>query len=525
MGRMAMKNWKHQEDAFQKLKNKEYGALLMEVGCGKSRTAIQLLEDKYRNGEINAVMLVVPSGLRWQWHEQQLPMHAEEPYQSVVWQSSKAKTKKATDERREKLWESGGLPWLIVNVEAFSTRSHMEIFQTYVERHKCAIVVDESTKLKSSKANRTINLMHLSMLAKAKLILTGTPVTNSPLDLYSQFRFLDHNFWGGMSFFGFRNRYAIHRTADNPFGGKYQSPLKPHEIRMIRAQVESGNDIHQIAAYRGMQAQDVRYIADHPELMSPYRHMGELKDIINSVSVVVLKEDVLNDLPDRTYNKIDIEMSPQQRNIYNKLKKDMLAEHKGEVLSVPNKLALLIRLQQVACGWFPYEDSEQPMQIAGKNPKIQAILEELEDAPSQVVIWSRFITEIVGIRKAIEEFLPYRSVATYYGAVNIEDRAERINRFQNGELEILIANPATAGHGLNLQCCHHAIYASNDFSLEHRLQSEGRLHRAGQKNAVTYTDMVMRGTVDEQIHKALIEKHNVSDFFAGRTLAESFGAV
>ena len=382
---------------------------------------------------------------------------------------------------------------------------------------------DPYSKLKSTKANRTINLMALSELAKVKLILTGTPVTNSPLDLFSQFRFLDANFWGNMSVFGFKNRYAIHKVAENPFGGKYQAPLKPWEIRKIRAQANNSS-VEQAAAYNGMQASDVRYIVDHPELESPYRHMNELKDIINSVSSIVKKEDVLLDLPERTYTRIDVEMTKEQKRIYKSLKEHLLAEHMGAELSVPNKLALLVRLQQVVCGFFPQEDGE-PMAIMGGNPKIKVIIEELTDSPEQVVIWSRFTSEIRSIKKAIKEEFPDKEVAAYYGAINHDERADIINRFQAGEVDVLVANAATAGHGLNLQVCHRAIYCSNDFSLEHRLQSEGRLHRAGQKNAVIYTDLIMRGTVDEMIHKALVEKANIADFFAGRSLAESFGSV
>jgi SNF2 family DNA or RNA helicase len=521
-----MKNWTHQEAAIEKFKDKDFAALLMEVGCGKSRTAIEILDYQFQKNKIDAVLLIVPSGLRWQWKDQQLPMHSPRINPVVVWESTKARNKRAVEERRTTLWEAATLPWFIVNVEAFSTDAYMDIFESYVKYHKCAIVVDESTKIKTLSANRTINITRLAASACTRIILTGTPVTNSPLDLYAQFLFLKPFFWGAMSYFGFRNRYAIHKTEQNPFGGKYQKILKPHDINKIRAQASNPlRSIQEVAAYNGMEVRDVQYIVDHPDMTSPYRHMSELKDIIDSASVTVRKEEVLDQLPERSYNTITVDMTPVQKKIYKDLHKSMIAEHLGQTLSVPNKLALLLRLQQVAGGFFPNAEGGTSTCITGANPKMLAVIDELEDSPDQVVIWARFTSEIKMLAQGLTVQFPDRVVRMYYGDIDHDDRAKTIVEFQKGEVDVLVANAATAGHGLNLQTCHRAIYYSNDYSLENRLQSEGRLHRSGQKNAVSYLDIEAAGTVDQEIHKVLTEKLNVADYFSGRSLVQILGTV
>jgi SNF2 family DNA or RNA helicase len=225
-------------------------------------------------------------------------------------------------------------------------------------------------------------------------------------------------------------------------------------------------------------------------------------------------------------------MTPAQKKIYKDLHKSMIAEHLGQTLSVPNKLALLLRLQQVAGGFFPssetstpIKDSTVPTAITGGNPKMNAVIDELEDSPDQVVIWARFTAEIKLIAQEVAKEFPDRVVRKYYGEIPHDDRARTIEEFQKGEVDVLVANAATAGHGLNLQTCHRAIYFSNDYSLENRLQSEGRLHRSGQKNAVSYLDIEAAGTVDQEIHKVLTEKLNVADYFSGRSLVQILGTV
>ncbi len=515
--------WAHQSQAYRKLGDAPFGALLMEMGLGKSKTAIDLAYHHYRQGRIERVLLICPSPLKSQWAEQQIPDHHPGKYRAVIWESSKSQSKRAIAERKSKLWDDPeGLKWLIVNVEAFSQDTYMDHFRSYTSHRPTMIIVDEATRIKNPSANRTQNIRRVAHYAVNRLILTGSLITGSPYDAWAPFEFLRDGFWG-MSYYAFRSRYGIEATADNPFGGKYQRTLKVGELRKIRAQAKK-YDRARVAAFNGISERDIHYIIDHPELNAPYKHLAELKTAIDSVSVQVRKEDAL-DIPPKIHTKIDIEMSPDQKKIYKDLKESLMAEHRGEELTVANKLALITRLQQVAGGFFPHNDSAlAPTSIGSTSTKIAALVGELEDIPgSSVVIWARFVAEIKAIGSALEKKLPGRTVAVYYGGVPQAERAGIVQEFQAGNIDTLIANPATAGFGLNLQVSHTAFYYSQDFSLENRLQSEDRIHRAGQSEGCIYVDLVSKGTVDEGIREALRRKTSLADYFASHSLDEFIG--
>ncbi len=516
------KPWAHQLAAYEKLQDSEFGALLMEMGLGKSKTAIDLAFHHYTQGRIDSVLLICPSPLKNQWAEQQLPDHHPGEFRAVVWESSKARKPKASAERKRILWDDPvGLKWLIVNVEAFSTLGYMEIFTSFVTHRKTMIIVDEATRIKNPSANRTINIKKLGAIAERRLILTGSLITGSPYDAWSPFEFLRSGYWG-MTYYAFRARYGIEAVAENPFGGKYRRPLRAVDIKKIRAQANK-YPVDQIALFAGTSVRDVEYILEHPELDVPYKNLPELKASIDAVSVQVRKEDAL-DIPPKVFTKIDIDMSPNQKKIYKDLVQHLIAEHRGQELTVANKLVLVTRLQQIAGGFFPHNDGLPPDKITGSNPKLTTLLGELDDiAGSSVVIWARFVAEIRMIGAAIEKELPGREVRVYHGGVPQEERAKIVAAFQRGEIDTLVANPATAGFGLNLQTSHTAFYYSQGFSLEDRLQSEDRIHRAGQKESCTYIDLVMKGSVDERVRDALRNKTSLSEYFASHSLDEFLG--
>jgi len=514
------KSWKHQSEAVEKFKDKKFGALLMEMGLGKSRTVIDIATEKFATGEIERVLLICPSPLKEQWAIQQLGEHHSGEYSAVVWESSKSRKPRAVNERKEKLWnDDGKLKWLIVNVEAFSISTFMPVFEAYVNLRSCMVIVDEATRIKNPAANRTGNIRKLGELAACRFILTGSLITGSPYDAWSPFEFLKAGYWG-MTYYAFRSRYGIETTQSNPYGGKYRRKIKPVEIARIR-NMNKSKPIEYISAIMGIRESDIKYILDRPNLDVPYKHLDELKQAINSTAVQVKKEDVF-DIPPKVFTRITVQMGGEQKRIYNQLKKDMLAEYRGVELTVENKLVLVIRLQQVAGGFFPHNANEAtpPDAIKG-TAKLSALVGELEDIPNEpVIIWARFVAEIKMIGDMIKKELPDREPRVYYGAVKQETRAQIIREFQAGEIDTIIANPATAGFGLNLQRAHVAFYYSQGFSLEDRLQSEDRIHRAGQQASCTYIDMISKGTVDEGILDALKMKSSLSEYFSSHSLEE-----
>ena len=520
MKEFKTKPWKHQLEAVRKFEHKEYGALLMEMGLGKTKTIIDIAANKFRRGEIERVLVICPSPLKRQWAGAQLAEHCAVPYRSVLWESSRARTARATAERKSKLWETPGvLGWLVVNVEVFSAPGYLGIFEAYLKHRPTMIIIDEATRIKNPAANRTGAIRDIGKFAACRFILTGSLITNSPYDAWSPFEFLRPGYWGGSSYYAFRSRYGLESLQANPYGGRYKRPVKPAEIKRIR-RMAGRHSPEEIAVCMAMPAGDIRYILQRPELDVPYKHLDELKVAIQAASVQVRKIDAL-DIPPKIYTVLEIDMSREQKRIYSQLKKEMLAEHQGKELAVKTKLTLVTRLQQVAGGFFPQNDGALPLRISGGNPKISALVGELEDIPGQpVIIWARFVAEIKAIGEILTKELPDREVRIYHGGVPQDTRAGIVEDFQEGIVDVIVANPATAGFGLNLQRSHIAFYYSQGFSLEDRLQSEDRIHRAGQKESCTYIDMVMSGTVDDGVRAALTRKQSLSDYFSTNSLAE-----
>ena len=198
-------------------------------------------------------------------------------------------------------------------------------------------------------------------------------------------------------------------------------------------------------------------------------------------------------------------MSKKQATLYKQMKKQCMAELNGEVINAPETITRMLRMQQILCGWFPAETNAVP--IDPKNPRIEALKEILASISSKAIIWARFKADI----RAIEAVLGDEAVS-YYGDVKSDDRTKAVDLFQNDpKIKFFIGQPQSGGIGLTLTAAEYAIYYSNSFDLESRLQSEARCHRIGTKTNVTYIDIETPKTIDTQIIKALRNKKNLAD--------------
>jgi SNF2 family DNA or RNA helicase len=191
--------------------------------------------------------------------------------------------------------------------------------------------------------------------------------------------------------------------------------------------------------------------------------------------------------------------------LYNQLKKSFTAELNEEVLKAPEAITRLLRLQQIICGWFPSETESKP--IEDKNPRLEALKDILSDISSKVIIWARFRADI----SLIESMLGDLAVS-YHGGISNDQRVSSVERFQNDpKVRYFIGQPQSGGIGLTLTAADYAIYYSNSFDLETRLQSEDRCHRIGTKNNITYIDIEAPKTIDTKIIKALRDKKSLAD--------------
>ena len=465
------KPYAHQMTALEKSWNRETYAYFMEMGTGKTKVLIDNLAMLYDKGKVNGALIVAPKGVIGTWYNQELPTHLPTHIENVtiLWQSNITKKQQ---EKLESLFEvEESLHILIMNVEAFSTEKGKAFAEKFMNCHSTLMAIDESTSIKNPMAKRTKNILMMSKNAKYRRVMTGSPVTKNPLDLFSQCYFLDPFHLNHESYYSFRMRYAVMKTANI-----------------------SGRQI---------------------QLVSGFRNLAELSDKLKPFSYRVLKEDCL-DLPDKIFIKRQISLTSDQRKLYEQMKKEAIAILKGKQTTTVNALTQLMRLQQITCGHFTADDgSTQPI----PNNRIVELMNVLEETEGKAIIWAHYQYDITSIIKEVTKVYGPGSIVDYYGLTPQEERQPNIKRFQSDpKCRFMVGTPSTGGYGITLTAANTVIYYSNGYDLEKRLQSEDRAHRIGQKKSVTYVDLMADDTVDEKIVKALRKKINIASEVLGEEL-------
>ena len=465
--------YEHQLKALTMSWDKEYFAYFMEMGTGKSKVLIDNIAMLYDKGKINGALIVAPKGVVGTWYLNQIPDHLPDhiEHKNVLW---KPNITRKQNLRLKSLFETGtDLHILIMNVEAFSTTKGCEFAKKFLDSHRTLMAVDESTTIKNPDAKRTKNICNLSILSKYRRILTGSPVTKSPLDLYKQCDFLKEELLGHGSYYTFRTRYAIMKTAN--FGGK------------------------------------------SVQIVVGYRNLDELSEKLRPFSYRVLKDDCL-DLPDKIYMKRTVQLSSEQKKVYEQMKQMALAEMNGKMMSTATVLTQLMRLHQITCGHFTADDGSIQKIKSNRLDELMDVLEEIE---GKVVIWAHYQNDVETIVEHLKKKYGDNSIVDYYGRTRPENRQSNIDKFQKDEgCRFFIGTPATGGYGITLTQASNVFYYSNGYDLEKRMQSEDRAHRIGQKKSVTYVDMIADDTVDEKIVKSLRKKVNIATQIMGEELKQ-----
>ena len=469
--KFKMKPYAHQMTALEKSWNRETYAYFMEMGTGKTKVLIDNLAMLYDKGKVDGALIVAPKGVIGTWYNQELPSHLPNHIENVtvLWQSNITKTQQ---EKLDSLFEpEEELHILIMNVEAFSTNKGRDFAAKFISCHNTLMAIDESTTIKTPSAKRTKNIIKLAEEAKYRRIMTGSPVTKNPLDLYSQCEFLSPWLLDFTSYYAFRNRYAEMKT------------LHLH-----------GRSV---------------------QVVDKFKNLGELSDQLKGFSYRVLKEDCL-DLPDKIYMKRNIKLSPDQAKLYLQMKETALANLNGKQSTTVNTLTQLMRLQQITCGHFTADDgATQPI----ANNRITELMNVLDETEGKAIIWAHYQYDITEIIKAIVKEYGPGSVVDYYGLTPQDERQPNIKKFQDDpRCRFMVGTPSTGGYGITLTAANTVIYYSNGYDLEKRLQSEDRAHRIGQQKSVTYVDLICDETVDEKIVKALRKKINIASEVLGEEL-------
>ena len=464
------KPYQHQKDALEKSWNRDSFAYFMEMGTGKTKVLIDNLALLYEKNKVDGALIVAPKGVVGTWFNQELPTHLPERVKNmtVLWQSNINKKQK------EKLnFEKEGLHILIMNVEAFSTQKGFSYAEKFLTSHKAIMAIDESTTVKNPRAKRTKNILLLSKAAKYRRIMTGSPVTRNPLDLYSQCEFLDPKHLNFPSYYAFRNRYAEMKTM-----------------------FLSGRSV---------------------QVVGGFRHLEELSESLKAFSYRILKENCL-DLPNKIYMEREIQLTSEQERLYEQMRQEALATLNGKTVTTMTALTQLMRLHQITCGHFAADDgSIQEI----KNNRLAELLDVLDETEGKAIIWAHYQHDVKNIFKLLEEKFGPGSAVHYYGKTLPEQRDYAIKNFKNNDkVRFFVGTPATGGYGITLVQASTVIYYSNGYDLEKRMQSEDRAHRIGQKKKVTYIDFIAPDTIDEKIRKALRKKINIATEVMGEELRE-----
>jgi SNF2 family DNA or RNA helicase len=448
--------FQHQRDALiAGAKHRDY-AYFMEMGTGKTKVAIDNANYFFRNSWIDWAIVIAPNSVYRNWIKE-IQTHSHGAVIHVH------KDKEVYGDKRH---PERHLKWFLINVEALSHKSGVEKLKDILSRKNVnhLMILDESTTIKNRSAKRTRNICKLGKLANYRRILTGSPITKSPLDLYTQCEFLSPQLLGFDSYFTFRARYAVMQ------------------------QIEMG----------GKQMLFPKY----------YTNLEELTDKLRHFSFRVQKKDCL-DLPDKLYTIRRIQLTLKQAEVYNRLKKFAYAVINDDEVSFQNKLTEILRLHQVANGFVNADDGS--VQVFDDCPKIKELMTILDESEGKFIIWANYVQNIKTIINKLKEKYGADSVVSIFGEVSTKDRQQAVARFQDDDsCRFFVGNPSTGGYGLTLTSASYVVYFSNSYNLEVREQSEDRAHRIGQDKNVTYIDLIAENTIDEFIVGALDKKMKLS---------------
>jgi SNF2 family DNA or RNA helicase len=502
----------YQLDTFVQTRDEEYWALLLDMGLGKTKIALDTAAWLYSRSKINGLLIIAPPGVQNNWLTDEIPVHLPDyiDYVAACWRPDPLKSERLA---MDKVFSTNGpvLHILAMNYEALATAKGVAIAKRFLLCFKTLLVCDESTAIQN-KTIRTTNIINLGAHAPYRRILNGSPMTESPLNCYYQYAFLDPYALKSSSFYAFRTRYALLQKIDLP--GR-----------------------HSFVKVTG------------------YQRLDELQKLIYSCSTRITTEDAGLNLPPQTYVKRYVTMTANQARVYAELKKNLCAEIAGYgTVTAPLAITLLLRLQQVVGGYVntspaPLSEGEDGLRRTAKtvvpldtvNPRIEALLDITEEAGTRkIIIYAKFRAEIAGIVAALSDKYGADAVVQYHGGITADGRDDAKFRFQGKrpiidprtkqpigmedippekQARFFVANKAAA-RGLTLTAATITVYYSNEFSLDIRTQNEKRMHRIGQDQPCLYIDLQTSGTVDEKIVDALRRKMDIMRLVTGDNYKE-----
>jgi SNF2 family DNA or RNA helicase len=460
-----VKLWKHQQETVQNYKDRDYCALFFEPGTGKTRTAIEILRHKCASAsKLFSTLILAPCIVLENWKEEFLK-YSKIPEERILVLYGPTKKRIEQINAAKAKWHHRFIA--ITNYEAVATSSEFftELFLWSPE----VLISDESQKIKSFNSKRTKAVTRISDRAKIKFILTGTPILNTPMDIYSQYRVLDGGERFGKNFYIFRSTYFYDKN-------------------------------------RGMPKD--RYF---PNWVIRPTTFEALNNKIYTCAVRVKKAECL-DLPPLIEKKVVVELSSVQRGLYESMKNDYIAFLSDKACTAQLAITKGLRLMQITTGFIKFEDGlETSFEDTPRQKALEELLEEITPS-AKVLVWCVFKENYEQVRKICKKLkLKYVEI---HGEIKDKDRYENMAEFNdNKNVKVLIGHPGAGGVGVNLIAASYMIYFSRNFSLENDIQSEARNYRGGSEihEKITRIDIVAKDTIDELVMEALKRKENIGE--------------
>jgi len=451
----------HQREGLSRSRDKTSFAFLMEMGTGKTKLVIDEAGILFSEGKIDTMLVLAPKGVYLNWRDSEIPIHMSVEHRVAVWQAGGGN--KDNQAKLVSITKGTGLRIVIMNIEALGSGTKaLRYAEKFLDSGRCYMTVDESTLIKNPTANRTKRVTALGSKADYRRIMTGSPVTRSPLDLWSQFAFLGSGLIGPSSFYAFRGKHAVMQR--KVFGGR------------------------------------------SVDVVVGYKNVDELGQRLERHSFRVTKDECL-DLPPKVYTRHSVQLTTEQEKLYTSLKRSAFAMIEDGTISADSAITIILRLHQIVCGHVTDDDGD--VRLVDSN-RVSSLVDILRGASGDVVVWAKYRLDIEQICTALREEFGDDSVAEFHGG-NTNTRSEDVARFKNDpDCRFMVSSEAGA-YGNTWINASTNVYFSNSYDLEKRMQSEDRTHRSGQTASCQYIDMVAEGTVDEKIIQALRDKRNIAD--------------
>jgi SNF2 family DNA or RNA helicase len=465
----------YQQEIFDFCKDREFFANNCEMGLGKTLIELARIHHLFTEGKITGVVWITPKSIMHDLYEHLDKSWPDEtPIKVLLWKA--VDTIKYAAEMDEMLVAGGPLKILVANTEAFSSARIEKTIKRFSAAHPGKlVVVDEASRIKERTSLRTKRILALFHRYPYRDIMTGSPVLNSPEDLWAPCHLLSPTALGpavGRNFHSFRARYA---------------ELKRESIW--------------VKGPRGPVQRAFNVVVG-------YRNLDELAERLKTFSVRLTSEEVL-DLPPRRYEVRHVDLTDEQKRLAHGLEQDLyLMLQDGSEVKITNILAQMAKLHQVILGFIQDDTGGRHVLRSNRLTELRHVLDEVG---GKVIIWASHHFSIELIKSFLEGTYGAGSTIDYYGLTPQDERATHLARFRDDpRCRFMVANPEVGGIGLTLTHACTCVYWNNTFSLEDRLQSEARIWRISQEKPVLYVDLIAKGTLDEKILAALKDKVDVS---------------